>query len=170
MRRTGTPLRLSLLVAGVLVLLATAALFVVRTPGPARTASPAAAPAVAVRPAPPAAQPVAVAPARRATARRAPAAAASPAAASASLGAYIDPETGTFGAPPAPMLQPEAAMAPVEEPYVVTLPSGAEMLVNSPPDYVVASIDANGRRVIRTVSDPRQARLVPAPATKPVER
>ena len=44
------------------------------------------------------------------------------------------------------------------------------MLVNSPPDYVVATIDANGRRVIRTVSDPRQARLVPVPATKPVER
>lgn len=170
MRRTGTPLRLSLLVAGVLVLLATASLFAVRTPGPARTANPAAAPAVAVRSAAPAAQPVAVALARHATARRTSAAAASPVVARASLRAYIDPETGTFGAPPTSMLQSEAAMTPVEEPYVVTLPSGAEMLVNSPPDYVVATIDANGRRVIRTVSDPGQAKLVAVPATKPVER
>ena len=88
----------------------------------------------------------------------------------AALRAYIDPETGTFGAPPPGMARPDVAMAPAEEPYVVALPGGAEMLVNSPPDYVVATIDANGRRVIRTVPDPRQTKLDPVPATKPVER
>lgn len=166
MRHIGTPLRLSLLVAGGLLLVAVAVLVATRPSIPTRAAGPVAAPVAAVQPAV-THSPVAAALVRHVVRRHA---AAASVAGGVALRAYRDPETGTWGPAPAGMQSPAAALAPTDESYVVTLPSGAEMLVNSSPDYVVATLGANGKCVIRSVSDPRQTRLDPVPAPKPVER
>jgi len=166
MRHIGTPLRLSLLAAGGFLLVAVAAWVATRPAAPVRADRPIIAPVAAVKPAA-TPQPLATVPAHRATRRQAPT---TPDAGSLSLRAYLDPETGTWGPAPVGAVPSTAAMAATDESYVVTLPSGAEMLVNSPPDYVVATLDANGQRVIRTVSDPRQVKLEPLPASTPVER
>jgi hypothetical protein len=89
--------------------------------------------------------------------------------------AYLDPETGTFGAPSPEVLRAEgmaqAQEAAEETAQVVKLPGGGEMLVGGPPDYVVAQRDANGKLVFRCVTDPKQAKASGAvPATRPVER
>jgi hypothetical protein len=169
-----------LIVLGVLVVFATIASLMHQRPGPvaARPAAPTAAivtvpaqvavHATAADTHPPAARVSAASkPAAPAVQQRLPG--------TAGLRAYIDPETGTFGAPSPEVLRAEAAnrnlQAVEETAQVVVLPSGAEMLVGGPPDYVVAQRDANGKLVIRTVTDPRQARASGAvPATRPVER
>jgi len=87
---------------------------------------------------------------------------------------FRDPETGALGGPGSlsPAVVNAGAQQAVEDSsYVVKLPSGAEMLVNAPPDYVIAQIDAHGHRVLRCVADPRQAKAgSAAPAAKPEER
>lgn len=177
--RVGTPLRSLLIVLGVLVVFATIATLMHQRPGP--VADRAAAPAAAITAAPaPAVVPATSAAARQPSAH-VPAAAEPTAPAvqrlpgSAGMRAYIDPETGTFGAPNPDVLRAEAAnrnqQAVEDTAQVVKLANGAEMLIGGPPDYVVARRDANGKLVIRTVTDPRQARASGAvPATQPVER
>lgn len=97
-----------------------------------------------------------------------------PAPTQAGLKAYRDPETGVLGAPPAGFVgKGSAAMTAAEEDTsrVVKLPSGAEMLVGGPVDYVILRLDANGRRVMRCVQDPKQAaRPLPPSAAGPEER
>jgi hypothetical protein len=177
--RAGTPLRSWLIVLGALVVFATLASLTHQRPGPGTDRSTAPT-AVAVT------VPAQVAVHATAADTRQPAAHVSAAPkptapavqrlpGTAGLRAYIDPETGTFGAPSPEVLRAEAAnrnlQAVEETAQVVVLPSGAEMLVGGPPDYVVAQRDANGKLVIRTVTDPRQARASGAvPATQPVER
>jgi hypothetical protein len=122
-------------------------------------------PARAASPAPRAAHP--------AHARVAPAPKAGPG--QAGMRAFLDPETGTIGGPPSAALGAvgaEMAGQVVEETAeVVKLPNGGEMLVNPPVDYVIMQIDAKGHRVMRCVSDPKQAKASgAAPATKPEER
>jgi hypothetical protein len=177
--RVGTPLRSLLIVLGALVVFATIATLTHQraTPVKSRATAPAAAivavPAQAVVPA--------IAAATRQPSAHVPAAAKSTAPVvqrqpgTAGMRAYIDPETGTFGAPSPEVLRAEAAnrdlQAVEETAHVVKLANGAEMLIGGPPDYVVAQRDANGKLVIRTVTDPRQARAGGAvPATQPVER
>jgi hypothetical protein len=86
--------------------------------------------------------------------------------------AFLDPETGTIGGPPSGAVAAEMAAQAVEETaQVVKLPNGGEMLVNGSVDYVIAQIDAKGHRVLRCVSDPKQAKAGGiAPAAKPEER
>ena len=88
---------------------------------------------------------------------------------------FLDPETGTLGGPTSPAMAARNANLTVESPeeslQVVKLPSGAEMLVGAPPDYVVLQIDANGKRVMRCVSNVKQALGTGVvPAAKPQER
>jgi hypothetical protein len=174
MRHTGTPLRILFLLLAAFVLVAAAVSVALRHSGPARAGNHVTVPVAEAVPPAPAVQLAEAAPAAPASASQSvrPRAARSPQSApgAVSLRAYLDPETGTFGAPPPQVVETQSAGAPVAEPSVVTLPSGAEMLVGSPPDYVFMQIDSTGRRVIRTVSDPKQARLAPIPAAKPVER
>jgi hypothetical protein len=170
--RIATPLRVSLIIVGALVIVAAlAAVMLPRgTATPPTTAS-------TVTTTHPAAAPVAAAPAP-VPARHARATSARPpvvrpiAPGTAGMRAYIDPETGTFGAPSAERLRQEAVsqpLVPVEEGHVVQLPNGAEELVGAPPEYVVATRDANGRLVIRHVTDPKQAKAG-TPVPQPVER
>mgnify|MGYP001195731517 CR=1 FL=1 len=177
--RVGTPLRSLLIVLGALVVFATIATLMHQRPEP--VADRAAAPAAAIVAVPAQAAAHATAPAAHQPSAHVPAAPKSSAPAvqrlpgTAGMRAYIDPETGTFGAPSPEVLRAEAANrdpGAAEEPaQVVVLPNGVEMLVGGPPDYVVAQRDANGKIAIRTVTDPRQARASGAvPATQPVER
>ena len=177
--RVGTPLRSLFIVLGALVVFATIATLTHQRPGPVadRAAAPTAAiatsPAQAVVPAPAADTRPPSAHVPTASKPTAPAVQRLPG--TAGMRAYIDPETGTFGAPSPEVLRAEAANrdlgAAEETAQVVVLPNGVEMLVGGPPDYVVAQRDANGKLVIRTVTDPKQARASGAvPATQPVER
>jgi hypothetical protein len=166
-----------LIVLGALVVFATVATLMRQRPAPAAGQAAAPIAAIVTVPAPVAAPTAAADPHQPAA--RVPATPKSIAPAvrpgDAGLRAYIDPETGTFGAPSPEVLRAEAAdrslQAVEETAQVVVLPNGVEMLVGGPPDYVVAQRDANGKLVIRTVTDPRQARASGAvPATQPVER
>jgi len=174
--RVGTLLRSLLIVLGALVVFATVATLMHRRPAPVTDRAAAAIVAVPVQ-----AAIHATAADTRQPSARVPAASKSTAPAvrplpgAAGMRAYIDPETGTFGAPSPEVLRAEAAnpdlQAVEETAQVVKLPNGADLLIGGPPDYVVAQRDANGKIVIRTVTDPRQAKVRGAvPATRPVER
>jgi hypothetical protein len=177
--RVGTPIRSLLIVLGALVVFAAIATLTHQRPGP--VAGRATAPATAIITVPAQTVVHATAAGTRQPSAHVPAASrpAAPAVqrlpGTAGMRAYIDPETGTFGAPSPEVLRAEAAnrnlQAVEETAQVVKLANGAEMLIGGPPDYVVAQRDANGKLVIRTVTDPRQARASGAvPATRPVER
>ena len=177
--RAGTPLRSLLIVLGALVVFATVASLMHQRAAP--VASRAAAPTSAIVTAPAQAAVPATAAGTRQPSTHVPATSKSTAPAvhrlpgTAGMRAYIDPETGTFGAPSPEVLRAERAnrdlQAVEETAQVVTLPNGVDLLIGGPPDYVVAQRDPNGKLVIRTVTDPRQARASGAvPATRPVER
>ena len=179
MDRIGTPLRLLLLTLGALVLLATFVSVALRHSTPTGPLAPASAKVVVAQPS--AARPVQAAPvtlaATRAVRHGQPQVAPAPrlAPTEAGLRAFLDPETGTIGGPTSPEMLAKAVGAttgaPDESTWVVRLPNGAEELMGAPPSYVIAQIDSHGRRVIRSVTDPRQAlrKGVPSPL-KPEER
>jgi hypothetical protein len=122
----------------------------------------------AVPPATPAAlEPVATA---------AAASAASMAPGSAGMRAYLDPETGVIGPMPrsaAEAAELDAVGGELPDPIEIRRPDGTVLLdlQGHMQEYYVVQLDANGKRVVRCVSDPKLAlEAPPAPAPQPEER
>ena len=86
--------------------------------------------------------------------------------------AFIDPETGliTSTPPPGAIVPEEARPEPVLE--QVTLPDGSVMmdLKGTLQDYMVLQLDANGKKVVRCVEDPKAALQQTPPAPQREDR
>ena len=86
----------------------------------------------------------------------------------AGMRAYLNPETGTIGAPaPGQNIPPSSATTDEPTLHEVTLPDGSVMvdLQGTLQDYMILQIDAKGRKVMRCVPDPTEAlKSTPAPA------
>ena len=75
----------------------------------------------------------------------------------AGMRAYLDPETGTLGAPaPGQMIPPNSATTDAPTLHEVTLPDGSVMvdLQGTLQDYMILQLDKQGHRVMRCVPNP----------------
>jgi hypothetical protein len=103
-------------------------------------------------------------------------AAAPSAPASAGMRAYLDPETGVIGPMPrsaAEAAELDAVGGELPDPIEIRRPDGTVLLdlQGHMQEYYVVQLDANGKRVVRCVSDPKLAlEAPPAPAPQPEER
>jgi hypothetical protein len=88
--------------------------------------------------------------------------------------AFIEPETGKLGQPAVvPALTPEEEAAkPANEPVLVHMPDGSDMLElnGAIQDYMVIKLDANGNKVVNCVEDPKAALQTPPPAPQREDR
>ena len=95
--------------------------------------------------------------------------------AEAGMRAFLDPESGTLGVPPAqPLFAASDKTAPSssEQPVQIVLPDGSVMmdLKGTCQEYVVMQLDANGRLSTRCVQDPAAAAALPNPTPQPQDR
>jgi hypothetical protein len=96
--------------------------------------------------------------------------------ASAGMRAYLDPETGVIGPMPrsaAEAAELDAVGGELPDPIEIRRPDGTVLLdlQGHMQEYYVVQLDANGKRVVRCVSDPKLAlEAPPAPAPQPEER
>lgn len=124
----------------------------------------------------PAAVPPATPAALEPVATAAAASAASMAPGSAGMRAYLDPETGVIGPMPrsaAEAAELDAVGGELPDPIEIRRPDGTVLLdlQGHMQEYYVVQLDANGKRVVRCVSDPKLAlEAPPAPAPQPEER
>lgn len=171
MKRTAIVLHHRLLFLGVLVLLAAGAMGTLAAGAEVETAGKRVAASAAGPQAAP--DPATLAPAVAATTEKGPDA--TPL--DPGMRAFIDPETGQLGAPPVlPPLTPEeqASLNPESDlqPVQITLPDGSVMvdLKGTCQEYSVMQLDADGRKVVRCVHDPKTALQNPAPAPQREDR
>jgi hypothetical protein len=96
-------------------------------------------------------------------------------AAQAGMRVFIDPETGTIGVPavmPPLAAADKAALAPLAQPVQTVLPDGSVMmeLNGACQEYMVLQVDAQGKKSLRCVQDPKLAASKPAAAPQPQDR
>jgi hypothetical protein len=146
MRRTAMSIHLRLLFLGAVVALTALAVGVVTAGAETPAATQPAAPAATTQP---------VAPA---TAAKAPAPALE-----AGMRAFIEPETGQLGTPAEMPVVTEDATKVAQEPVLVHMPDGSDMLeLNGAfADYAIIKLDANGKKVVSCVEDPKAAQQAP---------
>jgi len=85
----------------------------------------------------------------------------------AGMRAYLDPETGTIGAPTTAQSAIAGTRADGPTLHEVVLPDGSVMmdLQGTLQDYMIMNIDAKGHRVMRCVPNPTEAlKSTPTPA------
>jgi hypothetical protein len=81
----------------------------------------------------------------------------------AGMRAFIEPETGQLGTPAEMPAVTEDATKVAQDPVLVHMPDGSDMLElnGACTDYAIIKLDANGKKVVSCVEDPKAAQQAP---------